>query len=108
MKAEVTSPWWRGADPGHRLMGKRAFVTGAGTAPGGDLLGIGEAIAVLFASQGARVAVADASGERAEATVRLITDAGAEGVAVVCDLSTPSFVPPLPRRSRCPAGRSQS
>jgi len=51
-------PWWRGVDPGHRLTGKRAFVTGAGTAPGGDLLGIGEAIAVLFASQGAKVAVA--------------------------------------------------
>jgi NAD(P)-dependent dehydrogenase (short-subunit alcohol dehydrogenase family) len=53
-------------------MGKRAFVTGAGTAPGGDLLGIGEAIAVLFASQGARVVVADVSAERAAATVSLI------------------------------------
>jgi NAD(P)-dependent dehydrogenase (short-subunit alcohol dehydrogenase family) len=81
-------PWWRGVDPGHRLTGKRAFVTGAGTAPGGDLLGIGEAIAVLFASQGARVAVADVSGERAEATVGLITDAGGKGVAVVGDLSS--------------------
>jgi len=80
-------PWWRGVDPGHRLTGKRAFVTGAGTAPGGDLLGIGEAIAVLFASQGAKVAVADVSGERAKATVGLINDAGAEGVAVIGDLS---------------------
>jgi NAD(P)-dependent dehydrogenase (short-subunit alcohol dehydrogenase family) len=80
-------PWWRGADPGHRLTGKRAFVTGAGTAPGGDLVGIGEAIAVLFASQGAKVAVADVSGERAKATVGLINEAGAEGVAVVGDLS---------------------
>ena len=80
-------PWWRGVDSGHRLTGKRAFVTGAGTAPGGDLLGIGEAVAVLFASQGARVAVADVSSERAKATVGLINDAGAEGVAVVGDLS---------------------
>jgi NAD(P)-dependent dehydrogenase (short-subunit alcohol dehydrogenase family) len=81
-------PWWRGADPGHRLTGKRAFVTGAGTTPGGDLLGIGEAIAVLFASQGARVAVADVSAERAAATVSLISEAGAEGVAVVGDLAS--------------------
>lgn len=81
-------PWWRGVDPGHRLTGKRAFVTGAGTAPGGDLLGIGEAIAVLFASQGARVAVADVSAERAAATVSLISDADAEGVVVVGDLSS--------------------
>jgi NAD(P)-dependent dehydrogenase (short-subunit alcohol dehydrogenase family) len=81
-------PWWRGVDPGHRLTGKRAFVTGAGTAPGGDLLGIGEAIAVLFASQGARVAVADVSAESAAATVGLITDAGGKGVAVVGDLSS--------------------
>lgn len=81
-------PWWRGVDPGHRLTGKRAFVTGAGTAPGGDLLGIGEAIAVLFASQGARVAVADISAERAAATIGLISGAGAEGVAVVGDLSS--------------------
>src|SRR5215475_15860974 len=80
--------WWRGVDPGLRLTGKRAFITGAGTAPGGDLLGIGEAIAVLFARQGAKVAVADVSGERAQATVSLITDAGAEGVAVVGDLSS--------------------
>jgi NAD(P)-dependent dehydrogenase (short-subunit alcohol dehydrogenase family) len=81
-------PWWRGVDPGHRLTGKRAFVTGAGTAPGGDLLGIGEAIAVLFASQGASVAVADISAERAAATVRLINEVDAEGVAVVGDLSS--------------------
>ncbi|HEY7105933.1 MAG TPA: SDR family oxidoreductase [Acidimicrobiia bacterium] len=80
-------PWWRGGDPGRRLEGKRAFVTGAGTAPGGGLLGIGEAIAVLFAAQGARVAVADISAERADATLRLVEKVGGHGVATVGDLT---------------------
>jgi NAD(P)-dependent dehydrogenase (short-subunit alcohol dehydrogenase family) len=79
--------WWRGDDPGHRLAGKRTFVTGAGTAPDGGLLGIGEAIAVLFAAQGARVAVADIARERAEATLRMIDEIGGEGVVTVGDLT---------------------
>jgi NAD(P)-dependent dehydrogenase (short-subunit alcohol dehydrogenase family) len=80
-------PWSRSGDEGHRLAGKRAFVTGAGTAPGSDLLGIGEAIAVLFAAQGAKVAIADISAERAEATLRLVEDAGGEGVVTIGDLA---------------------
>jgi NAD(P)-dependent dehydrogenase (short-subunit alcohol dehydrogenase family) len=62
-------------------------VTGAGTAPGGELLGIGEAIAVLFAAQGARVAVADVAGDRAAATLRLLEEVGGTGVATVGDLT---------------------
>jgi NAD(P)-dependent dehydrogenase (short-subunit alcohol dehydrogenase family) len=81
-------PWWRGDDPGHRLAGKRAFVTGAGTAPGGDLLGVGEAIAILFAAQGAQVAIADISAERAAATLRLVEAVGGEGIVTVGDLTT--------------------
>lgn len=80
-------PWFREADAGQRLAGKRAFVTGAGTAPGGELPGIGEAIAILFATQGAKVAIADISRERAEETLRLVQAAGGEGVAVVGDLT---------------------
>jgi NAD(P)-dependent dehydrogenase (short-subunit alcohol dehydrogenase family) len=80
-------PWWRGGDAGRRLLGKRAFVTGAGTAPGGEPLGIGEAIAVLFAAQGARVAIADISAERADETLRLVEDVGGEGVVTVGDLA---------------------
>jgi NAD(P)-dependent dehydrogenase (short-subunit alcohol dehydrogenase family) len=80
-------PWGRAVDAGRRLAGKRAFVTGAGTTPGSDLLGIGEAIAVLFAAQGALVAVADISPERADATLALVDSVGGEGVVTVGDLT---------------------
>jgi glucose 1-dehydrogenase len=80
-------PWWRGADAGQRLTGKRAFVTGAGTAPSDDPIGIGEAIAILFAAQGAQVAVADVSAPRAEATLRFVEDVGGTGIVAVGDLS---------------------
>jgi NAD(P)-dependent dehydrogenase (short-subunit alcohol dehydrogenase family) len=80
-------PWWRGDDPGHRLAGKRAFVTGAGTAPDGGLLGVGEAIAVLFAAQGAQVAIADVAEERAQATLRLVEAVGGKAVVTVGDLT---------------------
>lgn len=82
-------PWWRGPEPGRRLLGARALVTGAGTDPTGGPVGIGEAIAVLFAAQGARVAVADVDPARAEATLRMIDDVGGEGAAVVGDLADP-------------------
>jgi hypothetical protein len=80
-------PWWRTDDPGHRLAGNRAFVTGAGTAPDGDLMGVGEAIAILFAAQGARVAVADKESDRAEATLTMIEQVGGEGIATIGDLT---------------------
>jgi NAD(P)-dependent dehydrogenase (short-subunit alcohol dehydrogenase family) len=80
-------PWWRGVDAGRRLAGKRAFVTGAGTTPGGTLPGIGEAIAVLFAAQGASVAIADVSAERADATVRLVDEVGGTCLVTVGDLT---------------------
>jgi NAD(P)-dependent dehydrogenase (short-subunit alcohol dehydrogenase family) len=62
-------------------------VTGAGTTPGSELPGIGEAIAVLFAAQGAKVAVADISAERAAATLDLVADIGGAGVVMVGDLT---------------------
>ena len=56
-----TEEWGRGIDHGRRLLGKRALVSGAGKSPGVELFGIGEAIAMLFALQGARVSVVDIS-----------------------------------------------
>jgi NAD(P)-dependent dehydrogenase (short-subunit alcohol dehydrogenase family) len=80
-------PWWRGDDPGHRLRGKRALVTGAGTAPDGGLVGVGEAISVVFAAQGAAVAVVDIARDRADATYAMIEANGGQGVVVVGDLT---------------------
>lgn len=81
----ASGPWDRGADAGRRLEGRVALVTGAGSA--GDLLGIGDAIAILYANQGARVGVVDISEKRAENTKRLIDDIGGESLAVVGDLT---------------------
>ena len=63
---------------GDRLAGKAAIVTGAGSreraAPG-----IGYAMAVLFARQGARVVVADMDEARAESTLKVISEGGRRG-----------------------------
>jgi NAD(P)-dependent dehydrogenase (short-subunit alcohol dehydrogenase family) len=84
----VTTPAWaRSVDAGRRLEGKVAIVTGAGSA--GGLLGIGDAIAVLFAAQGARVGIVDISPERAEVTRGLVDDVGGAGVVAVGDLTQP-------------------
>ncbi len=82
-----TAGWRRGVDHGQRLRGKRAFVSGAGTSPDGELLGIGEAIAILFALQGARVAIGDISRQRAEATRELIDKLGGDAMVAVGDLT---------------------
>jgi NAD(P)-dependent dehydrogenase (short-subunit alcohol dehydrogenase family) len=85
----LSIPWQRGVDHGRRLAGKRALVTGAGAAPNGALIGIGEATAVLLAMQGARVLIADISSERAEATRRTIEEGGGEAVTSIGDLTDP-------------------
>ena len=62
------------------LDGKIALVTGAGQ-------GMGRAIALEMASQGAAaVAVADRNADTVAETARLIVDAGAEALALDCDL----------------------
>ena len=55
----------------NRLQGKTALITGAGS-------GIGRATAILFAAEGAKVAVNDISVEGGSETVRLIKEAEGE------------------------------
>ncbi len=63
-----------------RFTGKVAIVTGAGS-------GIGRATAMLLASEGARVTVADISGETSAKVVREIEAAGGAARAQVVDVS---------------------
>lgn len=63
-----------------RLQGKVAVVTGAAS-------GIGEAIAKLFAQEGARVVASDISKDKLEQVVKEITDAGGAAVAAVANVA---------------------
>eukprot|EP00696_Hemimastix_kukwesjijk_P000267 gnl/Hemi2/10375_TR3575_c0_g2_i1.p1 gnl/Hemi2/10375_TR3575_c0_g2~~gnl/Hemi2/10375_TR3575_c0_g2_i1.p1 ORF type:complete len:251 (-),score=79.76 gnl/Hemi2/10375_TR3575_c0_g2_i1:83-835(-) len=66
-----------------RLAGKVAIVTGAG----GD---IGSEIAVVFAEEGAGVAVVDVNLEAAQKTVTKITEKGGRAIAIAADISQES------------------
>lgn len=62
------------------LKGKKAVVTGGGS-------GIGKAISILFAQQGAEVHIIELNEESAAGTVQEITAAGGKGVAHGCNVA---------------------
>ncbi|ANP54877.1 NAD(P)-dependent dehydrogenase (short-subunit alcohol dehydrogenase family) [Streptomyces griseochromogenes] len=63
-----------------RFTGRTALVTGAGS-------GIGRAVALALAAEGARVVVAGRRPEPLDETVRLIEEQGGEALAVIADVS---------------------
>ncbi len=63
-----------------RLDNKVTIITGAG-------MGMGQAAAILFAKEGARVVVVDWVAEAGEETVRMIKEAGGEAMFVKTDVS---------------------
>jgi NAD(P)-dependent dehydrogenase (short-subunit alcohol dehydrogenase family) len=74
-----------------RFDGKVAVVTGAGS-------GIGRALALALAREGARVVAADVDGAAAEETLRQAAAVGAEGMAVRTDVASREEVATLANR----------
>ena len=63
-----------------RLTGKSAVITGGGT-------GIGQAIALAFAREGAQVVVAGRRKEKLDETLHLLQQAGCSALALDCDVT---------------------
>ena len=68
-----------------RLTGKVALITGAGS-------GIGRASALLFAAEGAQVAVAERNAETGRRTAEEIEKAGGEALFIATDVAEPAQV----------------
>ena len=67
-----------------RLDGKVAIITGAGS-------GMGQTGAVLFAKEGAKVAIVDIVPENGEETLKLVKDAGGDAILFLGDASNAEF-----------------
>lgn len=75
-----------------RLANRVALITGAGS-------GIGQAIALLFAQEGAKIVAADRYLDRAEVTAAMILAAGGDALALKADVSSQSDVTAMAERA---------
>jgi NAD(P)-dependent dehydrogenase (short-subunit alcohol dehydrogenase family) len=80
-----------------RLDGKVAIITGAAG-------GMGKASALLFAAEGAKVAVVDLTEEMAAGTVAEIVDAGGIAIAIGADVSKADDVQRIAERTKAELG----
>ena len=72
---------------GNRLEGKVAIVTGAGATGSCEFVGIGQAISLLFARQGAKVLLVDRDEKNAEVTLGQIKEEGGDATVCVGDVT---------------------
>jgi NAD(P)-dependent dehydrogenase (short-subunit alcohol dehydrogenase family) len=80
------------------LDGKIALITGAGS-------GIGRATACIFAREGARLVLADVVEAGGNETLRMIKEAGADGIFVKCDVANEADVEATVARAVAHFGR---
>jgi NAD(P)-dependent dehydrogenase (short-subunit alcohol dehydrogenase family) len=71
-----------------RMEGKAAIVTGAGSTPGGSGVGIGQAIATVFAREGGSVLLVDKDPARAENTLGTFGGLAGRGVVFEGDVTS--------------------
>jgi NAD(P)-dependent dehydrogenase (short-subunit alcohol dehydrogenase family) len=83
---------------GDRLKGKVAIVTGGGA-------GIGQATAILFAEEGAKVVVADIDEAAGAATAAQVRDQGGQAMALLTDVSLESHAQAVCERAVKAFGR---
>jgi NAD(P)-dependent dehydrogenase (short-subunit alcohol dehydrogenase family) len=80
-----------------RLRGKTAIITGAAG-------GMGEAAALRFAQEGARVAAVDVTAERCNDVVARIATAGGSAIAIGCDVTQSEQIIAMVERVRAELG----
>ncbi|MEO9189823.1 MAG: glucose 1-dehydrogenase [Acetobacteraceae bacterium] len=80
------------------LDGKAALITGGAG-------GIGRASALIFAREGARVAVADVTQDAAAETVALVNQAGGQAISLGCDVTDGAAVEAMVRATVSAFGR---